>query len=232
MTQLPVRKVRTCGFTLTELLVAIAIIAVLAVLVFGLARGFFRQAAATRDSNTLRQLWTCIQMYAGDQNDLMPGPLFTRQSPIYNKDISPNPREWRRLSDCLASYLGYDHPKPGDFIEAMAASWQKTPDSQNAPAYYMQQKLPIGDGRTTQNPWGMPAPASNEDRMPMRLSVVMAQPQTSRTWALTEFDHLHPAISDANLKQGTPEGMAHASYRFGLYFDGSVGKLDVNNKPL
>ena len=220
------------GFTLTELLVAIAIIAVLAVLIFGLARGFIRQAAATRDANTLRQMWTCIRMYAGDHNDLMPGPLFTRQSPVYNKAPSANPREWRRLSDCLATYLGYEDPKPGDFIEGMAASWQKSPASHAAPAYFMQQKLPIGDGRTTNNPWGLPAPASNDQRMPMRMSQVISQPLADKTWAITEFDQAHPSVSDPGLKHGTPEGMTHGTYRLGVYFDGRVGKLDRDNNPL
>ena len=228
MIQSPVRKFRVSGFTLTELLVAIAIIAVLAVLVFGMTRSIMRQAAATRDANTMRQMWTCILIYAGDHNDLMPGPLFTGQAPIYNNKLSTNPREWRRLSDCLASYLGHENPEKGDFIEPMAASWQKTPESQNASAWQMQQELPIGDDKKiTENPWGKPAPASN--RMPMTYSAVMSQPQTSRTWAMTEIDQLHP---DRTPDLRSPEGMVHGSFRFGIYFDGSVRKLNVNNDPL
>ncbi len=220
------------GFTLIELLVSIAIIGVLAVLVFALARGFIRQAAATRDASTMRQMWTCIRMYADDHNDLMPGPLFTRQSPVYNKVPHTNPREWRRLSDCLATYFGHEDPQSGDFIEGMAASWQKSPESHGAPAYYMQQKLPIGDGNTTTNPWGLPAPAANDKRLPMRMSMVLSQPLVDKTWAITEFDQSHPDVSDPELKLGTPEGMAHGTYRLGIYFDGRVGKLDRDNNPL
>lgn len=228
MIQSPVRKFRLSGFTLTELLVAIAIIAVLAALVFGMTRSIIRQAAATRDANTMRQMWTCIMMYAGDHNDLMPGPLFTGQTPIYNKKLSTNPREWRRLSDCLASYLGHENPENGDFIEPMAASWQKTPESQNAAAWHMQQELTIGDDKkNTENPWGKPAPAAN--RMPMTYSAVMSQPQTSRTWAMTEIDQLHP---DRKPDIRNPEGMVHGRFRLGIYFDGSVRKLNVNNDPL
>lgn len=228
MNKTPVRKVRTSGFTLTELLVSIVIIAVLAAVLFGITRSIMRQAAATRDADTMSQIWTCILMYAGDQNDLMPGPLFTGQSPIYNKPISTNPREWRRLSDCLAPYLGYDKPKQGDFIEPLAASWQKTPQNRTTAAWHMQQELPIGDdGEMTENPWGRPAPASN--RMPMRLSAVMSQPKTSRTWAMTEIDQLHP---DRTPDPITPEGLAHGTYRLGVYFDGSVRKLNVNNGTL
>ena len=229
MTRTPARKVQTSGFTLTELLVAITIIAVLAALVVAMTRGIMRQAAATRDANTVRQMWTCILMYAGDRNDLMPGPLFTGQSPIYNKSLSNNPREWRRLSDCLTPYLGHENPEKGDFIEAMAASWQKTPESQTASAWQMQQKLPIGDGESTGHPWGRPAPASYEQRLPMTYSAVMSQPQVNRTWAITEIDQLHP---DRKPDLRSPEGMAHGRYRLGVFFDGSVRKLNAVNEPL
>ncbi len=148
------------GFTLTELLVVIVIIAVLATLGFMGMSIFTKRANAAKDAASLRQIWICISMYSGDNNDLMPGPLFSTQGPIYNKPISSNPREWRRLSDCLAPYLGHVNPKQGDFIEAMAASWQKAPETRNAPAYFMQQRLPIGLGDETRHPWGRPAPAS------------------------------------------------------------------------
>ena len=228
MTHVSVRRASATGFTLTELLVTIAIIAVLATLVFTLARNLTRQAAATRDSNTMRQMWTCILMYAGDQNDLMPGPMFSRQSPVYNKPIPKNTRDWRRLSDCLAGYLGHENPKKGDFIPAMAASWQKTPESWQYPGFFMQHKLPVGDGLSTDSPWGEPAPASGEDRLPMRLSAVMSQPNIERTWAMTETDSLHPSLQG---HPGLPEGMAHGRYRLGIFFDGSVRKLDANNEP-
>ncbi len=227
-----IKKAPSFGFTLTELLVVIVIIAVLATLGFMGISTLAKRANAAKDAATLRQIWTCIQMYSGDHNDLMPGPLFSRQVPIFSKPVSSNPREWRRLSDCLAPYLGHDNPKQGDLIEAMTASWQKSPETRNASAYFMQQNLPIGPGDETRNPWGLPAPAAVDLRNPMRMSQVMGQPQTSRTWAITEFDQLHPGISNPDLKKGTPEGMTHGTYRLGIYFDGSIGKLDINNKPL
>jgi prepilin-type N-terminal cleavage/methylation domain-containing protein len=219
------------GFTLVEMMVVILIITVLAVLSFMGVTLMRKAAAAANDTKTLRQISTCISMYAADQNDLLPGPLFTRQTPVYNSPVPSNPREWRRLSDCLASYLGDDAPEKGELIAPMAASWQRDSAKLNAPAWYMQQKLPIGMGSVTQNPWGKPAPASNEERMPMRLQVVLSQPKTERTWAITAFDQLHPEVTDQALKGDIPEGLAHGSYRLGLYFDGSVGKLNKDNQP-
>jgi prepilin-type N-terminal cleavage/methylation domain-containing protein len=221
------------GFTLVELLVVILIIAVLALLAFMGTTLFVKKAAAARDSSTLRQISTCINMYASDNNDYLPGPLFTGQAPVYNKPLSTNIKEWRRLADCFAPYMGYDNPKSGDFIEPMASSWQKDPVSRNAPAYYMQQKLPLGEsGIIFQCPWGKPAPAVSDERTPMKLQTVLAQPKTSRTWAMTEVDQTHPDIGNPDWKSKTPPGMIHGNYRLALYFDGTVGKLDKNNNPL
>lgn len=217
---------------MVELLVVVAIIAVLAVLGFLGMKMAMEKARAAKDSSTMRMLWVGITMYASDNNDYMPGPLFTRQNSIYNAPLKTNYREWRRLSDCVAPYMGYDDPESGDFIEAMAASWQNTKEKGAAPAYYMQQRLLIGDGPTYENPWGKPAPASYDERLPMKLGNVMAQPWISRTWAFTEMDQLHPEITDPALKQGCPEGMAHGTYRLALYFDGRIGRVDRNNKPL
>jgi prepilin-type N-terminal cleavage/methylation domain-containing protein len=219
------------GFTLVEMMVVILIVAVLAVLSVMAITMVRKAAAAAKDTNTLRQISTCITMYATDQNDLLPGPLFSRQSPIYNNPVPSNPKEWRRLSDCLAPYLGHDTPEKGDLIAPLAASWQKEPSTYNAPAWYMQQNLPIGMGSVTQNPWGKPAPAPSEERLPMRLQVVLAQPKTERTWAITAFDQLHPEVSDPLLKRDTPEGLAHGSYRLGIYFDSSIGKFNKDNQP-
>lgn len=221
------------GFTLVELLVTITIIVVLATVTFVGTSAMIKRAAAAKDSATLRQFSVYFNMYASDNNDYLPGPLFTRQTPIYSKAPSSNIKEWRRLADCFAPYMGYENPKSGDFIEPMLASWQKSLASKNVAAYYMQQKLPLGEAGTTfQCPWGKPAPAVSEERVPMKLQVVLAQPKSDRTWAITELDQTNPAISDPTLKEGTPEGMAHGTYRLALYFDGSVRKVNAQNNPL
>lgn len=221
------------GFTLVELLVVVGIIAVLAALSTVGASLFMKRAAAVKDAGTLRQISAGIQMYASDYNDYLPGPLFTGQTPIYNSALPGNIKEWRRLADCLAPYMGLTDPKKGDFVSGMSSSWQKTPESRDAPAYYMQQKLPIGEtGTTVQCPWGKPAPAATEERVPMKLQAVLSQPKASRTWAMTELDQLHPEIGSAAWKIETPAGMTHGSYRLALYFDSSVGKVNEKNQPL
>lgn len=221
------------GFTLVELLVVILIVAVLAVLSFMGVSMFIKKASAAKDSSTLRQISVAINMYASEHNDYLPGPLFTGQTPVYNRVPSNNIKEWRRLADCLAPYMGYEDPKSGEPIEPMLSSWQKDTASKNAPAYYMQQKLPMGEnGVLFQCPWGKPAPAGTDERTPMKLQTVLAQPRTSRTWAMTEVDQTHPDIGNPEWKSQTPPGMIHGNYRLALYFDGTIRKLDINNNPL
>lgn len=219
------------GFTLIELLVTITIIAALAALSFMGASLFIKKASAAKDASTLRQISACINMYTSDNNDYLPGPLFTGQTPVYNKALSTNIKEYRRLAECFAPYLGQQDPKSGEVITGMTSSWQKTPEQQNSPGFYMQQKLPIGEGTTFQNPWGKPAPASSEERIPMKLQTVLNQPMAGRTWAMTELDQLHPDIGTAEWKSKVPPKMIHGDHRLALYFDGSVGKVNQNNSP-
>lgn len=222
---------RESGFTLVELLVTITIVALLAALSFAGASLFLKRAAAVRDASTLRQISGCLNMYASDNNDYLPGPLFTGQTPVFNKTLSTNIKEFRRLAECFAPYLGKQDPKSGEVITGMTSSWQKTPEQQNSPAFYMQQRLPMGEGTSFQNPWGKPAPAAAEERVPMKLQTVLAQHKADRTWAMTELDQLHPEIGTADWKSRIPAKMIHGDYRLALYFDGSVGKVNQNNSP-
>lgn len=222
---------RLQGFTLVELLVTITIIAILSALSFTGASILIKKAAAAKDASTLRQISLCINMYASDNSDYLPGPLFTGQTPVFNKALSTNIKEFRRLAECLAPYFGAQDPKSGEVITGMTSSWQKTPDQQNSPAFYMQQRLPMGEGTTFGNPWGKPAPADVEERIPMKLQIVLAQPKASRIWAMTELDQLHPDIGNANWKSKVPPQMIHGDYRLALYFDGSVSKVNQQNSP-
>jgi prepilin-type N-terminal cleavage/methylation domain-containing protein len=67
---------RACGFTLVELLVVVAVLAILAAMLLpALARGRQRSSQAECLSN-LKQLGQALQMYVDDNEDRLPGPLW------------------------------------------------------------------------------------------------------------------------------------------------------------
>ena len=89
---------RNEAFTLVELLVVIAIIAILAALLLpSLAQGKQKAHQAQCTSN-LRQLALAIHMYADENRDTLPGPMWQGLYYVYND-------ETERMLYYIASYL-------------------------------------------------------------------------------------------------------------------------------
>jgi prepilin-type N-terminal cleavage/methylation domain-containing protein len=67
------------GFTLIEMLVVIAIIGILAALIFPALNSAKSQGAQTVDINNLKQIGTAVQMYANDNRDYLPAANWASQ---------------------------------------------------------------------------------------------------------------------------------------------------------
>jgi prepilin-type N-terminal cleavage/methylation domain-containing protein len=94
----PKSKRQVAAFTLVELLVVIAIIAILAALLLpSLAQGK-QKAYQTQCTSNLKQLALAIHMYAGDNHDSLPGPMWQGLYYTYND-------ETERMLYYIASYL-------------------------------------------------------------------------------------------------------------------------------
>ncbi|MFW5697257.1 MAG: prepilin-type N-terminal cleavage/methylation domain-containing protein [Fimbriimonadaceae bacterium] len=91
------------GFTLTEILVAVAIVLVVAALLFPVFRFARQRALASACGQNLSQVGKAVQMYAADHSGFAP-PFVVRshdfQVPGYE---GSEPEKWR---SSLASYLG------------------------------------------------------------------------------------------------------------------------------
>lgn len=66
-------RVRRLGFTLVELLVVMAILGLLAALLFPSARGAFRKTVMIDCMSDMRQMGIAIQMFVGDNDGMLPG---------------------------------------------------------------------------------------------------------------------------------------------------------------
>jgi prepilin-type N-terminal cleavage/methylation domain-containing protein len=88
------------AFTLTELLVVIVIIAIVAALLFPITGLVRSRADSTQCVSQLRQIGTAIAVYIGDNNGILPGPLTCKQSADYL------PNQPGSLAALLENYLG------------------------------------------------------------------------------------------------------------------------------
>ena len=97
------------GFTLIELLVVMAIIGILAALLLpALGRAKARALRVVCVSN-LKQTAVGIHLYAGDNEDSLPGPLLTGIQSGYNRRTG-NDSPWPRLGNFLWSDFGLPDP--------------------------------------------------------------------------------------------------------------------------
>ncbi len=217
-------KNRSLGFTLVEMLVTITIIAVLAGVIFALAKRSVGRAHQTVCITNLGYIGQAIQTYAFEHAGRLPGPLYNGQSAV----VGPP----RNLATFLGEYLDVPGEPVNDKIVIQnfgCPAWRKRITSTtpaDAVCYQVGSNLKLTNGRTV-NPWTYPKPwGTPQPEPPSRLDE-FDPVSASRTMALVEQDAL---LSNAWGMNSGPTTPPHGDQRTTLYFDWSVKSVPVPKK--
>ena len=201
---------RAAGFTLVELLVVIAVIVVLAALAFPTLSKMSTQSSLSKATSNFRGLGGVITAYAADNDQKLPGPLYSGQRSGYTSGLGQG------LGNALWQYMGIPAPiadyQPLPLLTVPALKKWKYANGDLYPgAYAVNQAVTISEGNT-KPPFGIyNIPAST-----VKLIIV---PKPSTTWAIWERGGAGDPISGN--RKSYPEPI-HGSKRTVLFFDGHV----------
>lgn len=211
------------GFTLTEILVTLSVIVVLAVLVFTSSSRAINSARKAVCVQNLRGIGTAIQAYCSENNNRLPGPLNVGQSARFNPNAaSPGPQ----LVHYIAPYLegARDTDKPYLINNFGCPSLMKKVSTSNSEApivYRMGHDSAERANGSKGFPWIWNDP-KGPIGTPWRLDEIKAY-SAGRVYAMIEQDQ---TLGGTWANNGA-SGPAHGKERMALYFDWSVKTVPV-----
>ncbi|MFA6285910.1 MAG: type II secretion system protein [Opitutaceae bacterium] len=201
------------GFTLIELLTVIAVIGVLAAILFPVLAKVKEAAHSSKCASNLHQVGIAIQTYANDNKGSLPPTGFFGVSSYYNRDQ-------RNFQNSLLPYLSLPQ----------ATTWSNSTDltthsdifdcpgykgNVGGKGYVLQQTVTAPDG-TTMKPWGAVSMTGTITTKTSKISIL-----PDGAWAIRDNE---PGTTEPNTGE-----LNHRGYRNTLYFDWHVARVAMNN---
>ncbi len=215
------------AFTLTELLVVIAIIAILAAMLLPALTKSKGQGQRIQCVSNLKQLAFATQMYADENADRLPGPIWQGVYYIYNDQTE-------RLPYYLAKYLSA--PPPSQVVHttmvatcpASLTLMRHNPglpaDSLDVPVCFLTNAEITDTNGNLTRPFGYPYSSpyyrlpKGPDEPPKKVQEIL-HPSTS--WAMTDADQQN-AFPGGLYFSSLPVNKVHAPNRNAMFFDWHV----------
>lgn len=227
-------RFRAPSFSLAELLVTVAIISLLAALLFpALQRG--RQAALrAKGSGNLRQAGVGILSYAGDHEGSLPGPCTFGVKPYYNWNALP----LGDLGGFIGPYLGFPdllaarnysyNQMVNPLVSPGMVAWKASTGLTNSTLpHYIQNNLLTNSGvnyrvlGSVTTPWV---------QQPLRVMQLTSFGDASQVWILSDVDQqLNNSMAQASgWYAQLPPRPVYRDIRLRLYADGHVESVSTN----
>jgi prepilin-type N-terminal cleavage/methylation domain-containing protein/prepilin-type processing-associated H-X9-DG protein len=166
------------GFTLIELLVTVAVVGILAALLFPALRNSQLRAKSVQCAGNLRSIGIAVQEYAADHEALFPGPVGWSQDSLIaigNED----------LGAFLAPYLG---APPLTSTKQRIAQFL-CPSAPQSEEYSYVACHSILNTSTEISPWGdiyATGTTEGQNGKPMKMPAVFSMISPSKEWAIAE----------------------------------------------